>query len=113
MSFLLHHPKQSLSRNYFEKGSPNVLFNTLKEQNFEGGTRIIIWQRDRITAEGKEKPNFILWNLNPSYALYLKYVSNVLYARRDEFVFIKWEQSAGRRGNGNKGYFKVNWKICL
>lgn len=34
--------------------------------------------------EGKEKPGFILWNLNPSHALYLKYTPNIPYSRKNE-----------------------------
>lgn len=40
-------------------------------------------------AEGKEKSGFILWILNPSQSLYLKYIHNVPYSQRNKFSIIK------------------------
>lgn len=55
-------------------------------------------------AEGKEKSGFILWNLNPSHVLYLKYIPNIPYSHKNEFSIIKGEEGAGGRGKGNKAY---------
>lgn len=59
----------------------------------------------RYNGRKRRETRFYFWNLSPSQALYLKYISNVPYSHKHEFSIIKGEEIRVIKAK--------NWKVYL